>query len=168
MNTELIIISLALVMLVLLPFFLFPYIQLRDNNKLQKRFNKEAENLDLNIELKESWNLKVIGIDSVQKRLLLVQRIDNRFLVKCIDLGIVNQSHVVITHFEKIVEGKKETVLEKVELEFSFIYGEEKKLVNLYDYDLNYTQDLEITHAENWNTNIKKLIIARPYLKRTA
>lgn len=168
MKTELIIISLALVMLVFLPFFLFPYIQMRDNNKLQKKFKKEAERLKLNIDLKESWNLKVIGIDSLQKKLLLVQRIDNRFMVEFIDLNIVKQSNVVVSHFEMTVDGKKENILEKVNLEFSFIYGEEKKIVNLYDYDLNYTQDLEIKHAENWNNNIKKFISAQPYLKKTA
>lgn len=168
MKIELIVISLTLVMLVLIPFFLFPYFQVRDNNKLQKNFKKEADKLNLNIAEKESWNLNVIGIDPVQKKLLLVQRIENTFPVECIDLKIVKQCNVVVTHLEKVVNGKKESVLEKVGLEFTFIYGAEKKLVILYDYDVNYTQDLEIKHAENWNTNIKKYISAQPYLQKTA
>lgn len=168
MKIDLIVISVILVTLVFLPFILFPYLQNSGNKKLNRKFREEAAKLNLNIDLKEKWNLNYIGIDSVQKKLLLVQRTDEQFQVEIVDLTKVKDSKVNITHFQGENHGKIETKLQRVDLEFTFHYTSEKQLVNLYDYDLNDNQDLEVKHAEIWNSNIKNHISSQRILKKTA
>lgn len=167
MKIDLIIISVILVLLVFLPFYLFPLIQNSGNKKIQKIFRKETEKYGLNIVLKERWNVNLIGIDTAQRKLILVQHLDDRFLTEFIDLRGVNQSKVVVTTIPVKKDGKTENVLQRVDLEFSLLYHDEKKLVNLYDYDLCYNQELEIMHAEKWNAHIQKYISSIP-LKKTA
>lgn len=168
MKIDLIVISVILVTLVFLPFILFPYLQNSGNKKLNRKFREEAAKFNLNIDLQEKWNLNYIGIDSVQKKLLLVQRVDEQFKTEFVDLTKVKDSKVNVTHFQGENHGKIETKLQRVELEFSFHYTPGKQFVNLYDYDLNDNQDLEVKHAETWNKNIRNYISSQRILKNTA
>lgn len=167
MNIELIIISVLLVSLVFLPFILIPLVQNRGSKNLKNKFRDEALRLGLNTDLKENWNCNFIGIDSAQKKLLFVQKIDEAYISEFVDLSNVSQSRVVVTEIHKRSGKKEETELQRVDLEFTF-YGQEKKLVNLYDSDTNFTQDLEVKHAEKWNGHISSFINSRPLLKKTA
>lgn len=167
MKIDLIIISVVLVLLVFLPFYLFPLLQNSGNKKIQKMFRKESENYGITPDLKERWNANLIGIDTVQRKLLFIQNSDEKFLTEFVDLREVNQTKVVVTTLPMKKDGKTENVLQRVDLEFSLLHKDEKKLVNLYDYDLCYTQDLEIKHAEKWNDHIQKYISSIP-LKQTA
>lgn len=168
MKIDIMIVSVILVLLVILPFFLLPLIQMRGNKKLQKKFLEEALKLNLNIDLKESWNLNVIGIDSVQKKLLLVQQQRDLYVSECIDLSSMQSSRVIIATSQVKRNRKPEEVLQRTDIEFSPNYGEEKKLLNLFNHDLNFVQDLEVKHAEKWNSLVQKYLSSRPYLKRTA
>src|SRR5690606_42099194 len=72
MKTDLIIISVVMVLLVFLPFYLLPILKLRGNKKHSQLFKKEAAKLNLNLDIKVSWNLNTIGIDSAAQKLLVV------------------------------------------------------------------------------------------------
>ncbi len=168
MKIDLIIISVILVILVFLPFYLFPLIQNSRNKKIQEIFRKKTEKYGLNIDLKEQWNTNLIGIDTVQKKLLFVQNLDDTFLTEFVDLREVKQSKVILTTVPVKKHGKIENILQCVSLEFSLLYHDKKKMVKLYDYDLCYSEDLEIMHAEKWNKYIQKHISNIPYLKDTA
>lgn len=168
MNIELIVISVILVALVFLPFILIPLVQNRGNNNLKKKFKDEADRLGLNIDIKELWNCNFIGIDSAQKKLLFVQKIDEAYVLENIDLSTVSQSRVIVAEIEKKVDKKEITELQRVDLEFTISATQQKKLINLYDSDINFIQDLEVKHAENWNNQISQFINSRPVLKKTA
>lgn len=168
MKIDLIVISAILVILVILPFVLIPYLQNGGNKKLQKKFREQATWFNLNPDITQQWNLNLAGIDSVQKKFLLVQSLDHGFVVEFVDLQKIKSSRVVITYLPMLVNGKKEEVLQRIDLEFSHQFIEEKQIVNVYDYDLNYTQDLEVKNANNLQETIQKFLINQPVLKRTA
>ncbi len=168
MKIDLIVISALLVILVILPFVLIPYLQNGGNKKLQKKFREQATWFNLNPDITQQWNLNLAGIDSVQKKFLLVQNLDHGFVVDFVDLQKIKSSKVVITYLPMLVNGKKEEVLQRIDLEFSHRFNEEKQLVNVYDYDLNYTQDLEVKNANSLQETIQKFLISQPVLKRTA
>ena len=168
MKIDIMIVSVILVLLVVLPFFLLPLIQMRGNKKLQKKFLEEALKQNLNIDLKEIWNLNMIGVDTVQKKLLFVQQQKDGFVSECIDLSRMQSSQVIITTSQIKRNRKPEEVLQRTDIEFSPNYGEEKKLLNLFNQDLNFVQDLEVKHAEKWNSLVQKYFSSRPFLKRTA
>ncbi|UJH92180.1 hypothetical protein LZ575_06285 [Antarcticibacterium sp. 1MA-6-2] len=168
MNTELIIISILLVCLVFLPFILVPFVQNRGSKNLKNKFRDEAVRLGLNIDLKENWSCNFIGIDTNQKKLLFVQKIEENFISEFVDLATVKQSRVVVTEIHKKNGKKEESELQKLDLEFSFFGGQGTKLINLYDRDINFAQDLELKHAEKWNTQIAGFLNSQPLLKKSA
>lgn len=168
MKIDLIVISALLVILVILPFVLIPYLQNGGNKKLHKKFREQATWFNLNPDITQQWNLNLAGIDSVQKKFLLVQNLDHGFVVDFVDLQKIKSSKVVITYLPMLVNGKKEEVLQRIDLEFSHRFNEEKQLVNVYDYDLNYTQDLEVKNANSLQETIQKFLVSQPVLKRTA
>lgn len=167
MNIDLVILSLLLVFLVFLPFILIPLIQNRGSKNLQKKFHAEASMLNLKTDIIETWNQNIIGIDSAQKKLLFVQKLEEEFIIEHIDLDRLKQSELKL-QYSQPVGHKKEEQLQKVILIITVQHTEEKKSIVLYDYDLNYTQDLEVMNAQKVNNHINKFINNRPVLKRTA
>lgn len=160
-------ISLIMVVCVFLPFFLFPIIGVIGKSKLAKKFEQEAKKFNLKIENKESWNLNLIGTDIIQNKLLFVQQRDKDFIVEVIDLNIVKSCNLLPEILQVKNNGKLENRLQRVDIELYMIQHEGKKLLNLYDYEHNYAQDLEMKHAEKWNEIIQKQLVQR-YLKKTA
>lgn len=167
MKIDLVILSLLLVFLVFLPFILIPLIQNRGSKNLQKKFNGEASRLNLKTDIIETWNQNFIGFDSAQKKLLFVQKLEEDFIVEFIDLDGIKQSDLKLQHSQPVGQ-KKEEQLQKVILELTVQHTEEKKTIVLYDYDLNYNQDLEVKNAQKVNDHISNFIKSRPVLKRTA
>lgn len=154
-------------MLVFLPFVLLPLIQNSDKKKLQKKSAEESSKYGLNLDLKENWSMNFIGIDSTQKKLLWIQKLENDFITVCIDLSRVRSTKLIISEIDKKINGKPEKVLERIDLEFLF-FDEEKKMLNFFDYNVFYNQDMEVAHAKKWNELIQKQLIQPKYLKKSA
>lgn len=167
MKTELIIISVVLVLLVFLPFYLLPILQLRGNKKISQLFKKEAAKLNLNLDIKESWNLNLIGIDSAAQKLLVVQN-HEEVLIRHFDLKEVKQTVLHVLNIPVVKNGKTENILQRVDIEFSFYTKDEKETLSLYDYDLNTYQNYEVKNAENIHKHLQRLVMAHPVIKRTA
>lgn len=161
-------VSAILVLLVMLPFILLPFLQNSDRKKLDKKFHREEKNNDLHIGLKELWNQNFIGIDPTQKKLLFVQKNEEEFIVECIDLNTVNSCKPHIEEISVKKDKKTENLLTSVYLEFSFKNSEVKKSIKLFDDELHISQDLEVKHANKWADLIKQQLNTQTALKRTA
>lgn len=167
METSLVIISIVMVILVFLPFYLLPLLQLRGNTKNSQIFKKEAAKLNLNLDIKSSWNLNITGIDSAAQKLLVVQTYEE-VKVNYFDIKEVKHTEVVITTVPVLKNDKTENILQRVDIEFSFYTRGEKELLCLYDYDLNTYQDFEVKNASNLHKHLQQLVMAHPVIKRTA
>src|SRR5690606_28456928 len=167
MKTDLIIISVVMVLLVFLPFYLLPILQLRGNKKISQLFKKEAAKLNLNLDIKVSWNLNTIGIDSAAQKLLVVQN-HEEVKIHHFNLKEVKQTELLVLNIPVVKNGKTENILQRVDIEFSFYTMEEKEPLCLYDYDLNTYQDYEVKNAEKLHKHLQRLVMAHPVIKRTA
>lgn len=167
MKIELIVISVTLVLLVFLPFYLLPLIQLKGNKKFSRLFKQEIEKYKLNIDIKESWNLNTAAIDVTAQKLLVVQALEQP-RVHYFDLKEVKNSQLHVTTIPMVKNGKTENILQQVFIEFSFYTKEAKETLCLYDYDLNFYQDLEVKNAEKLQQHIQSIVIAHPVIKKTA
>lgn len=167
MKLDLIIISVVMVLLVFFPFYLLPLMQLRGNKKISQLFRKEAEKLDLNPDIKESWNLNMIGLDSQTQKLLVIQN-HEEVKIHHYDLKEVKHIELLISQIPVVKNGKTENILKCIDFEFTYYTSEEKEILNMYDYDLNTYQDLEVKNAEKLFKHLKGLVMAHPVIKRTA
>ena len=156
-----------MVMLVFLPFYLLPILQMRGSKKNAQIFKKEISKFNLNLDIQSSWNLNITGIDSAAQKLLVVQT-HEEVTVRHFDLREVKHSELIISTLPVVKSGKTENILQRVDIVFSFYTKEDKETLCLYDYDLNTYQDFEVKNAEKLQTNIQKLILSHPVIKRTA
>lgn len=168
MKIDMNIISVMLIIISIFPYFLLPYLQYRLDKRLKVKFQQEIKNHRLNLDMEDSWNLNIIGADFKQNRLLFVQRTDETFCVEIMDLSKVRDCTIRPEFFKYISRNKEENILQRVNLEFSLKYEDKKIVWNLYDCDVNYSQDLEMKHAEKWCSIIREQLTAKPILKHTA
>ncbi|WP_157941180.1 MULTISPECIES: hypothetical protein [Arenibacter] len=155
MNLSMWIVSGLLVLCTVLPFVILN----KSGKGDLKIMSKEVKNLvtesKLKFNLKESWGNSFIGLDANNKMLVFSKVFDGVVALDNIDLNdVLNAKIVKKTHVVKS-KNKKETVLEKLDLEISFL-DEQKahKILNFYDLDSIYMEDYELRRAEKWNAAI--------------
>lgn len=168
MNLDLILVSAIMVVLIFLPFVLLPLLRNGDKQKITKKFREEEKKLNLNIQLKENWSQNFIGMDLTEKKLLFVQKSEENFIVEVIDLKLIKSCSPLIEELEVQKDGKSQSLLRRVSLDFSFKNSVLKKSITLFDYDLHFSQDLEVKHAMKWADLINQQLTIPSVLKRTA
>lgn len=168
MKIDFIIISGILVIISFLPFILMPILGMKNQKNLTRTFREESLKLGLNISFKLQWNTNIAGIDIMNKHFLFIQRLDNNLKIKHIDLNQVNEVKLVTKTCEFKVKEKFRQSLSQVDLEFYQPNSEVPVTVNLFDYDLNYTEDLEIKNSQKLLVELQKYVNAVPVLKHTA
>lgn len=168
MKIDFMLVTAILVVLIFLPFVLLPLLRNGDRKKLAKKFLEEEINYSLNTQLKENWSQNYIGLDTTEKKLLFVQKSEEDFIVELIDLKLVAACVPIIEELDFQKEGKSQNILRRVNLEFSFKNSEIKKSINLYDYDVHFNQNLEVSHARKWANLVSQQLDPKSVLGRIA
>lgn len=168
MKPDIITISLIMISCVILPIFLLPVISYFNKRKLLQKFVLEAKKHKLTVEQKEFWNLSILGIDPVQKKLLFVQKRNDLFSVELVDLLTVKESKLIPVLIRSRKYRQKGSLLSRIDLQLTFVTNQSSKLLNLYDSRLNIYKELEFSHAEKWNCLIQKYLPVNHFLQKTA
>ena len=168
MKIDFIIISGILVIISFLPFILLPILGMKDHKHLLHSFKETALTMGLNISYKLQWNTNIAGIDILKRQFLFIQKPENDLLISRVNLNEVNEVKLVIQNCEFKLQDKIMQTLSRIDLEFYTRNSNETVLVNIFDYDLNYTEDLEIKNAQKLLVKLQKYIIAKPVLRHSA
>lgn len=168
MKIDLIIVSGLLVIISFMPFILLPLLKSKENRKLKNKFKEEALKLGFNISFELGWNTNLAGIDILKKQFLLVQNINNKFIIQQVNLNKVQHIKMVTENKELLNHKKRAESLSRVSLEFYENVMAAPHTVNLFDYDLTYSQDFEIKNVQILVSELHKYVAAQPVLKHTA
>lgn len=168
MKIDILLVDMALLALVLVPYVIFILVRSKTAAKCRKEFNRIAAENSLIINEKESWNKNLIGLDRNNEKLLLVQSGSEVPVSELVDLKMLKSCTVISETENQVVSGKPEEILKRVSLQFSFINSADKKLLKLYDHDVNVYQDYELKRAQKWTDLINGVVKARPVIKRAA
>ena len=167
MKLDIILVDIALVAAVFVPYVLFILLGKKEERKLMNRFSEEAKKYDLTFSEKDSWNNNLVGLDIGNKRILLVQKRKTGLAVEFIDLKEVRTCEIYQEMQNIKTEQRSEDILEKLGLQLKLNSGE-VKFIELYNCEETYVQDYELKHAEKWNKTINDLIAFRPTLNSAA
>jgi len=167
MKIDFIIVSGVLVILCFLPFFLCHLFVNSKKRNLGRKFKEEAQKLSCNITFELNRNTNIAGIDIFKKQ-FFIQQPENDFIIHHIDLNKINQIKLSMHYAKYSLHNKLVQTLSQLDLEFYDNNTSEIRIVNLYNYDLNYTEDFEIKNAENLVSELQKYLNVKPILKRTA
>ncbi len=125
------------------------------SNEVKKLINESK----LKFNLKESWGNSFIGLDADNRTLVFSKVFDGIVAVENINLNdVLNAKIVKKTHVTK-TNNKKETVLERMDLEIKFLdESREHKILNFYDIESIYMEDYELSRAEKWNAAVNGVV----------
>lgn len=168
MKIDFIIISGIMVIISFLPFILFPILRSKEERKLKNKFKNTASALGFNLSYEISWNNNLAGIDILKRQFLLVQNINNEFSIQQVNLNKIQYIKLLIVNREVVQDKKRFESLSRVDLEFYENHLGEPVVLNLFNYELNYTQDLEIKNAQKLVSELQKYVVTQPILKHTA
>ena len=168
MKIDFIIISGILVIISFLPFILLPILGAKDQKNLFKSFKETSLKLGINITYQLKWNSNIAGIDILNRQFLFIQRPENDLITHHVNLNQVKEVKITIKTCEFKLQEKVMQSLSRVDLEFYNHNSKEPVVVNVFDNDLNYTEDLEIKNAQTLLVELQKYISAKPILRHTA
>ena len=168
MKLDFIIVSGILVIICFLPFILSRIFANTKKKQLGRKFKEEALKLSYNITFKLLWNTNIAGIDILKRQFLFVQELENEFIINHIDLNKIGQIRLLPHYAKYSLHNKLVSTLSRLDLEFYENNTSGLLTVNLYNYDLNYTEDFELKNAENLVLELQKYLNAMPILKHTA
>ncbi|MEZ4969195.1 MAG: hypothetical protein R2814_05965 [Flavobacteriaceae bacterium] len=159
MGTSMLLVSALLVLCTVIPFVILNKSGKGDLKIMSKEVKKLMVESQLKFDLKESWGNSFIGLDSNNGKLIFSKVFDGVVALENIDLVEVSSAKIVRKTQVVKSNNRKETVLEKLDLEISFL-DHEKTVMTLNFYDINsiYMEDYELVRAEKWNTAINGII----------
>ncbi|SHJ71441.1 hypothetical protein SAMN04487911_1326 [Arenibacter nanhaiticus] len=152
MNTSLLLISGILVLCTFLPFLLFNKAGKSDIKLMSKQFKQMAEKGNLKLDVKENWGNSMIGIDKVQNKLVFSKIKDGEPFTQMISINEIDKCEIITKTKLVRTNSKRESVLEKLHLELSFIAQDKNNLVlGFYDNQDIYGEDFELKRAQKWS-----------------
>ncbi len=167
MKIDILIVDLALVAAVFVPYVLFIFIGRKEIFKLKNTFSQEAKKHQLRFDEKESWNNNIIGFDKEKAKILLVQKRIAGFISDLVDLKDVRCCEVLKEVQTVKIEQRTEEILQRLDLQLK-LYNGAFRTINLYNCEETFVQDYEVKHAEKWRDIINSHIVFRPTINSAA
>ncbi len=159
MNTSMILVSTLLVLCTVIPFVILNKSGKGDLKIMSNEIKKLMVQSQLKFDLKESWGNSFIGLDSNNRRLIFSKVFDGVVALENIDLEEVSNAKIIKKTQVVKSNNRKETVLEKLDLEIGFVdHEKEVKTLNFYDINSIYMEDYELVRAEKWNTAVNNIL----------
>ena len=133
-------------------------------NKILKQFSQLGTHYNLSFSSQEVLSNVIIGLDGINRKILILEVIDTSFNDHIIDLNEVKHCTVKKYYGNIKPEGLKhhslESFLEKICLHFEFLNGRESKEIVFYNHMDNHTYQLSVLQqkALNWKDSFEKML----------
>ncbi|MDX1762155.1 MAG: hypothetical protein R3218_08380 [Christiangramia sp.] len=167
MKFDILIVDLALVAAVFVPYILFILIGRKEIQKLKNKFLEEAKKHELRLDEKENWNNNIIGLDKGKAKILLVQKRRTGFASDLVDLKDLRSCEIHKEVLSVKIGNRNEEILQRLDLHLKLYNGTVRSL-NLFNCEETYIQDYEVQHAERWQNIISSQIAFRPTINSAA
>lgn len=167
MKLDIIIVNLAIVALVVVPYMLFIILGWGEARKFKNKFREETTRHLGKADEVHSWNRIMTGLDKNLQKLVLVQAIDQGFRVEVIDLKVMRSCEIKTEYSTGVIDRVPSTILKRIDLEFSNISGE-KFYLNLFDQNTTYQQDFELRNANKLFASVNGCLSFRPVINSAA
>ena len=167
MKLDILIIDVALLALIFLPYFLLIFLNKVEGKSLKKRFFNQASQYNLKIVECDSWNSNIIGLDKEKSKILFVQKRRTGFVTEFIDLKQVRTCCILQDTQAVKIHKHVSNILQKIDLQL-ILHNGSLQIINLYNCEEAYSEDYEIKNAERWNRIINESLAHRPTVNSAA
>lgn len=117
----------------------------------------------------ESWGDYYIGIDTTNKKLVFINHKTEvtAMTEQLVDLTQISTCNIVENRKAKKINGRNESVLEKLDLEIQFKDGK-NLLIPFYDARNNQMENWEMKRIEKWKALVTENVLAPALIKKAA
>ena len=155
MKIDMILVFAVVTGMVAIPYIAFILFGSGRTKKLNARLREEAKLKGFNLEQKENWNGREIGLDTQKGQLLFGQLVDDKATVQHLDLNTINRILVHEVVVSKKIDGKHQQTLEAVNLEFIPKNSESSHILSFYNSEIDPAQNYELNRARKWKELIE-------------
>lgn len=156
MKISFILVSIITALSIFLPYFLLMAIGLKNNKNQKDLFNSILKRENLSPEFKEQWNQNFIALDKSKNTLIFIKLKDEGHSVNKVNIGNLKSCLINKTTKNFTLGNHRNTELQTLDLELSFLINEEVCALNFYDAKEQFLQDFEIKRAEKWKALIEQ------------
>lgn len=147
---------LVVVLLVVVPFSLFIWVDKAAKAKKKKKFENIARGQNLKLSTVEYWNNSCMGYDDKENTLIYIVNTDTETKFQKVDLDDVRKCTI-----NKVVKDYKNgdkhySEMTRLDLEFTFISNLAPEKMTLYSIDDSFAENQEVPRAEKWLAFIDK------------
>ena len=159
MKLDMILVFTIVVGIVAVPYALLILFGGGSTKKVASKIKEAASKEHLTLNQTEKWAGREIAVDTVKNILLFAQHIEDNVRLEKIDMNLI--SRVVIQEYvaTRKVDGKKQRVLEKLDLQLIFAGNTPDVTLNFYDSLIDASQNFELNRANNWKALVERQII---------
>ena len=152
---------------IFLPYLWFIFIEKKEAIKRKNYFKDILKNQNLKLTQEETWNNNFIGLDELQKKIIFM-KLETGSIPVIIDLNDIKVCHIIKTEKEYKKDKKPLKTLEKVDLELIYFSKNPYLILNFFDTNEEFSENLEMARAEKWHLLITNNILKKDNYKRAA
>ena len=154
-------ISITVVMILTTLFCLLPYVWFImvgqiNTKKKETQFTNIVKALQLSFTEKEQWNHNLMGYDKGQNTLTFIKLMNEEYKAVTIQLKQLKSCQIQIKTQALINDKKRASKLLTLDLELLMKTNEAPIILNFYNYQEEFTEDLELKRAQKWETLIEQ------------
>lgn len=155
MNTSSILIGLAILAGVVLPFVILSIRKRNKENQSIKEFIQTGFKYGLELSETEHWNNRLLGIDPIKRKILFRQTEAEEFTETVIDLNEVKSCTLLVTNLQSVGANQ---VPDKIEIAFKQKNNKPLENLQIFDSETDSVVYAELEIAEKWTKIINEAI----------
>lgn len=154
-------ISMMVIIIVTTLFCLLPYVWFimsgqTSIKKKEKQFIKIIKDLNLSFEIKEQWNNNFIGFCQQKNVLIFIKLNNQEHKLFNIELKQIKSCQILATAQTLVKDNKSVSKLRGLDLELIMQANQAPLILNFYDSNEEFTEDLELKRAQKWESLINQ------------
>lgn len=140
----------------LVPYIWFIFIGQKNIKKKKKQFTNTIKDLNLSFTVKEQWNNNFIGYDESHNMLIFIKLNNQEFNILKIQLKLLKSCQINVTTQTIVNNHKSVSKLQSLDLELTMQSNDVPLILNFYDSQEEFSEDLELRRAQKWESLIKQ------------
>lgn len=154
-------ISMTVIIIITTLFCLLPYVWFIMSGqttlkKKEKQFTNIIKDLNLSFDIKEQWNNNFIGYCQAKNVLIFIKLNNEEHKLFTIELKHIKNCQIHATTQMLVKDNKSVSNLDTVDLEVIMQGNQAPLILNFYDSNEEFTEDLELKRAQKWEALIKQ------------
>ena len=160
------IITLMILAVIIIPFLTFIYTGKKDSAKFVNYCHQITQSMNLIIQEDEIWGNTYMGIDTTAKKVIYIRKTATETQKTLLDLCAIHGCEILEDRIQILRKDKKESLLNKLDLCIYLNTKSYPKILNFYDLEREYQEDLEMARIQKWKKRILDHATGRSYIKK--